>query len=56
MAQHIQSHANKGRGHTSYLSKTKCEEFIQLIASSILDQIIYEIKNANIIQHHWIQL
>lgn len=44
MAQHIQSHANKGKGHTSYLSKTTCEEFIHLIASSILDQIICEIK------------
>lgn len=44
MAQHIQSYANKGKGHTSYLSKTTCEEFIHLIASSILDQIICEIK------------
>ena len=37
LAQHIQNHANKGKGHTSYLSKTTCEEFIHLIASSILD-------------------
>ncbi|GBP15647.1 Zinc finger MYM-type protein 1 [Eumeta japonica] len=44
MAQHIQNHANKGKGHTSYLSKTICEEFIHLIASSILNQIICEIK------------
>lgn len=34
----------KGKGHTSYLSKTTCEEFIQLIVSSILDQVICDIK------------
>lgn len=32
-------------GHTSYLLKTTCEEFIHLIASSILDHIISEIKS-----------
>ena len=30
----IKAHANKGKGHTSYLSKTICEEFISLIGSS----------------------
>ncbi|KAJ8930225.1 hypothetical protein NQ314_016990 [Rhamnusium bicolor] len=44
LAQHINTHANKGKGHTSYLSRTTCEEFIHLIASSLLDHIISEIK------------
>lgn len=44
LAQHINTYANKGKGHTSYLSKTTCEEFIHLIASSISDHIICEIK------------
>lgn len=44
LAQHINTYANKGKGHTSYLSKTTGEEFIHLIASSILDHIICEIK------------
>lgn len=44
LAQHINTYANKGKGHTSYLSKTTCEEFINLIASSLLDHIIFEIK------------
>ena len=46
MAKHIQAHANKGKGHTSYLSKTICEEFIGLIGSSIHDSIICELKNS----------
>lgn len=40
----INAHANQGRGHKSYLSKTTCEEFINLIGSSILDHIIGEVK------------
>ena len=31
MAQHINQKANKGQGHTSYLSNTVCEEFIHLM-------------------------
>ena len=46
MAEHIKAHANKGKGHTSYLSKTICEEFISLIGSSVHDSIICELKNS----------
>ena len=46
MAEHIKAHANKGKGHTSYLSKTICEKFISLIRSSVHDSIICELKNS----------
>ena len=46
MAEHIKAHANMGKGHTSYLSKTICEEFISLIGSSVHDSIICELKNS----------
>ena len=39
VAEHINTHVNKGRWYTSCLSKTICEEFINLIGSSILDHI-----------------
>ena len=31
IAEHISKHANKGRGHTSYLSSTICEQVIELM-------------------------
>ena len=44
LAEHINCHANKGKGHTSYLSKTTCEEFIDLMGTCVLDRIITEVK------------
>ncbi|XP_046856081.1 uncharacterized protein LOC124449178 [Xenia sp. Carnegie-2017] len=46
LAQHINRNANKGKGHTSYLSKTICEEFIQLMATRVREQIFTEVKAA----------
>ena len=46
LAQHINRNANQGRGHTSYLSKTICEEFIDLMANRVQEQIITEVKAA----------
>ena len=46
LAQHITMFANKGRGHTSYLSSTICEELISLMGSKVLDTIIQELKSA----------
>ena len=46
MAEHIKAHANKGKGHTLYLSKTIYKEFISLIGSSVLDSIVCELKNS----------
>ena len=45
MAEHINADASKGKGGTSYLSKTICEEFISLIESSVHDSIICKLKN-----------
>ena len=37
---------NKGKGHVLYFSSTVCEEFIDVIATKVLDIIISEIKQA----------
>lgn len=44
LSEHINTHGNKGKGNTSYLSKDVCEEFINLIGTRMLDKIISEIK------------
>ena len=44
LAQHISRNANKGRGHTSYLSDTICEEFIELMGNRVFDHIVTELK------------
>ena len=40
------AHGNKGKGHTSYLSKTICKEFISLIGCSVHDSTICELNNS----------
>ena len=44
LAQHINHNANQRQGHTSYLSKTICEELIDLMANRVKEQIISEVK------------
>lgn len=46
LKQHIQKHANSGRGHTSYLSSTICDELIQLMGKKVLDEIILRLKKS----------
>ncbi|KAL4153153.1 hypothetical protein QTP88_000986 [Uroleucon formosanum] len=46
LAQHIAVHGNQGKGHTSYLSKTICNEFIALIANKTRTMIIDQLKKA----------
>ena len=46
LAQHIKHNANKGWGHTSYLSKTICDEFIHLLANHVREYIVKEVKSA----------
>ena len=40
-----QSHASKGKGHISYLSKTTIEELIQLLSGVVFKYIIRELKH-----------
>ena len=47
LKQHIDTYANKGQASVSYLSKTICEEFINLMAERILQKIKAEIKKTN---------
>ena len=46
LAAHIKMHANKGRGHTIYLSSTICEEIINLMGSQVLKCIFCSIKKS----------
>ena len=46
LAQHINHHANRGKGHTSYLSRTICEEFVLLLAEKTLAKIVFELRDA----------
>ncbi|XP_052221806.1 zinc finger MYM-type protein 1-like [Dreissena polymorpha] len=44
--EHIKRYGGAGRGVSSYLSKTTCEEFIQLMATQVEEHIVNEIKAA----------
>ncbi|XP_065654750.1 zinc finger MYM-type protein 1-like [Hydra vulgaris] len=48
LKQHIDTFANKGKGNVNYLSKTICEELIDIMSQKILTHIITEIKKQNI--------
>ena len=44
LAKHIQTHENKWKGKTLYLSANICEEFVKLLAKSVLEFIVAELK------------
>ena len=46
LCQHIKMHANCGKGHTSYLSKTICKEVVNILGKAAEDIIISELKEA----------
>ncbi|XP_008551180.1 zinc finger MYM-type protein 1-like [Microplitis demolitor] len=46
LKEHIRKLGNKGSGSTSYLSKTICEEVIQLLTGKISSIIVQEVKSA----------
>ncbi len=48
LAAHIEKFGNKGKGNVSYLSKTICEEFVQIMATAVGNKIIEEIKFSKI--------
>lgn len=41
---HLKNYGNKGKGHTSYLSSTICDEFIALLAAEVRAKIFQEIN------------
>ncbi|XP_075213790.1 uncharacterized protein LOC142319996 [Lycorma delicatula] len=43
---HIDRYGNTGSGQPSYLSRTICEEIIQLMANKVTDTIVAEVKKA----------
>lgn len=46
LAGHIAKYGNSGKGNPSYLSKTICDELIQLMAQKIHEAIIEEVKSS----------
>ncbi|XP_065673947.1 zinc finger MYM-type protein 1-like [Hydra vulgaris] len=46
LKQHIDTFANKGKGNVNCLSKTICEELIEIMSQKVLTHIITEIKKA----------
>ncbi|XP_065667570.1 uncharacterized protein LOC136087881 [Hydra vulgaris] len=46
LSQHICTHGNRGRGHTSYLSKTICEELIAMMGEQVMGFIKDEISKS----------
>lgn len=46
LSQHIQKHANLGSGHTNYLSSVICEELVEIMGTSVLNEITSRIKES----------
>lgn len=46
LAEHIRLHANRGSGHTNYLSSTVCDELIEMIGKDILHIIVERVKKS----------
>jgi hypothetical protein len=46
LSDHMHRYGNPGTGNVSYLSSTTCDEFIEILASSVHSQILSEIKEA----------
>ena len=49
LEQHIKLHANKGAGHTNYLSSTICEDLIAIMGQKVLDELVIRVKTAKYI-------
>ena len=46
LSEHLNNYANKGKGSTSYLSHTICDEFIEVLGTHIQQHIVRELKAA----------
>jgi len=46
LKEHISNYGNSGRGHINYLSKTVCDELVEIMVKKLLFLIISEIKIA----------
>ena len=46
---HIQNYGNPGQGKVDYLSKTICNEFIEIMYNKIVSTIVEELNQANTI-------
>ena len=44
LQKHIDTYGNKGKGTTSYLPHSICEELIKIMADKVLEQIIEELQ------------
>ncbi|KZS02610.1 Uncharacterized protein APZ42_000278, partial [Daphnia magna] len=46
LSEHLKRYGNCGRGNTSYLSSTNCEEIIDMMGEKLINTILEEIKLA----------
>ena len=46
LAEHLDKHGNKGRGHPAYLSPGVCDEFIQCMSAKVVSAIVEEVKQS----------
>nr|XP_015907953.1 zinc finger MYM-type protein 1-like [Parasteatoda tepidariorum] len=46
LARHLEKYGNPGSGHTSYLSSTIVNEFVELMADRVLKRIVSDVKSA----------
>lgn len=46
LANHISDYGNKGSGHTSYISSSTVRKIILLMASTVLEKILSDVRNA----------
>jgi hypothetical protein len=45
-ADHLAKHGNPGKGNTSYISSTICDEFVSLMGNTVVSEIVREIKTS----------
>lgn len=43
---HIDKYGNKGRGSISYLGKNICNEFVEILARSVMEEIVKQVKES----------
>lgn len=47
LSHHIEKYGNKGSGNVSYVSSDTCDEFISIMGTKVLNQIIKEVNEAH---------
>lgn len=46
LSDHIARHGNKGKGHPSYLSKSICDDFVDMMGQTVRKRVVEEVQRA----------